>query len=164
VNLLPEGTSVWVPAILILVGIVGIVIPVIPGLLLAVLGVLLWAYETGGTTAWTFFGVCLAIYLAGVVIQFLVPGKRLRDQGVKTSTLLLAVVLGIVGMFVIPIVGFIIGFVLGIYLIEHGRSRDRAQAWTRTTHALKAILMSMGIELCAGVLIAFTWVIGVLAT
>ncbi len=163
-NLLPEGTSVWVPAILIFVGIVGIVIPVIPGLLLAVLGVLLWAYETGGTTAWTFFGVCLAIYLAGVVIQFLIPGKRLREQGVKTSTLLLAVVLGIIGMFVIPIVGFIIGFVLGIYLIENGRTRDRAQAWTRTKHALKAILMSMGIELCAGVLIAATWVIGVLAT
>jgi len=164
VNLLPEGTSVWVPAILIFVGIVGIVVPVIPGLLLAVLGVLLWAYETGGTTAWTFFAVCLAIYVAGVAIQFLVPGKRLRQQGVKTSTLLLAVVLGIIGMFVIPIVGFIIGFVLGIFLIEQSRSSDRAQAWIRTKQAVRAILLSMGIELCAGVLIAITWVIGVLAT
>lgn len=163
-NLLPEGTTVWVPAILIIVGIVGIVVPVIPGLLLAVLGVLLWAYETGGTTAWTFFGVCVAIYLAGVVTQFLVPGKRLREQGVRTTTLLLAVVLGIVGMFVIPVIGFIVGFVLGIFLVEQGRSRDRTQAWTRTKHALKAILMSMGIELCAGVLIAATWVIGVLST
>ena len=90
--------------------------------------------------------------------------RSTREQGVKTSTLLLAVVLGIIGMFVIPIVGFIIGFVLGIYLIENGRTRDRAQAWTRTKHALKAILLSMGIELCAGVLIAITFVIGVLAT
>lgn len=163
-NLLPEGTTVWVPAILIFVGIVGIVIPVIPGLLLAVLGVLLWAYETGGATAWTFFGVCLAIYLAGVATQFLVPGKRLREQGVKTTTLLLAVVLGIIGMFIIPIVGFIVGFVLGIFLVEQGRSRDRTQAWTRTKHALKAIALSMGIELCAGVLIAVTWTIGVIAT
>lgn len=163
-NLLPEGTTVWVPAILIIVGIVGIVVPVIPGLLVAVLGVLLWAYETGGSTAWTFFIVCLAIYLAGVVIQFLVPGKRLRQQGVRTSTLLLAVLLGIVGMFVIPIVGFILGFVLGIFLVEQSRSRDRAQAWTRTKHALKAIALSMGIELCAGLLIAATWVIGVFAT
>ncbi|MEO6021472.1 MAG: DUF456 domain-containing protein [Knoellia sp.] len=163
-NLLPEGTNVWVPAILILVGIVGIVVPVIPGLLLAVLGVLLWAYETGGTTAWTFFGVCVAIYLAGVTVQFLIPGKRLREQGVKTSTLLLAVVLGIIGMFIIPVVGFLIGFVLGIFLVEQGRSRDRAQAWTRTKHALRAVVTSMGIELCAGVLIAITWVVGVLAT
>ncbi|KGN38505.1 DUF456 domain-containing protein [Knoellia subterranea] len=163
-NLLPEGTTVWVPAILIFVGIVGIVVPVIPGLLVAVLGVLLWAWETGGATAWTFFGICLAIYLAGVATQFLVPGKRLRQQGVKTTTLLLAVLLGIVGFFVIPVVGFFVGFVLGIFLVEQGRSLDRAQAWDRTKHALKAIALSMGIELCAGLLIAVTWVIGVLAT
>lgn len=163
-NLLPEGTDVLVPAILILVGIVGIVVPVVPGLLVAVLGVLLWAYETGGTTAWTVFGLCLAIYLAGVAVQFLVPGRRLRRQGVKTSTLLLAVVLGLVGMFVIPVIGFFAGFVLGIYLVEHGRSRSRAQAWTRTKQALRAIAMSVGIELCAGLLIATTWVIGVLVT
>ena len=163
-NLLPERTSVWVPAILIIVGIVGIVVPVVPGLLLAVLGVLLWSYETGGTTAWTVFGICVAIYLAGVVIQFLVPGRRLRAQGVTTSTLLLAVLLGIVGMFVIPVIGFVIGFVGGIFLVEQGRSRDRTQAWTRTKNAVVAVMTSMGIELCAGVLIAVTWVVGVLAT
>lgn len=163
-NLLPEGTSVWVPAILIIVGIVGIVVPVVPGLVLAVLGVLLWAYETGGTTAWTVFGLCVAIYVAGVVIQFLVPGKRLRSQGVTTPTLLLAVLLGVVGMFVIPVVGFVIGFVGGIFLVEQGRSRDRAQAWTRTKNAVVAVMTSMGIELGAGLLIAVTWVIGVLAT
>jgi uncharacterized protein YqgC (DUF456 family) len=164
VNLLTEGTEVWVPAILIIVGIVGIVVPVVPGLLVAVLGVLLWAAETGGSTAWTIFVLCLALYVAGLTFQFLVPGRRLRRQGVRTSTLLLAVVLGIVGMFVIPVVGFFVGFVLGIYLVEHGRSRDRAQAWSRTKHALTAIAMSMGIELCAGLLIATTWVIGVVAT
>lgn len=163
-NLLPEGTSVWVPAILILVGIVGIVVPVVPGLLLALLGVLLWAYETGGTTAWTVFGVCVVVYLTGVVIQFLVPGRRLRAQGVTTSTLLLAVLLGVIGMFVIPVVGFVVGFVGGIFLVEQGRSRDRAQAWARTRNAVVAVMTSMGIELCAGVLIAVTWVVGVLAT
>lgn len=163
-NLLPEGTTVWVPAILILVGIVGIVIPVIPGLIVAVLGVLLWAYETGGTTAWTIFGLALAIYAVGVTTQFLIPGRRMRRQGVKTSTLVLAVLLGIVGFFVVPVIGFFIGFVLGIFLVEQGRSRDRHQAWARTKHALSAIAMSMGIELCAGLLIAATWVVGVLIT
>lgn len=163
-NLLPEGTSVFVPAILIIVGIVGIVVPVVPGLLVAVAGVLLWAYETGGSTAWTIFGVCVAIYLVGVVVQFLVPGRRLRSQGVTTSTLLLAVLLGVIGMFVIPVVGFVVGFVGGIFLVEQARSRDRSQAWARTRNAVVAVMTSMGIELCAGVLIAATWVVGVLAT
>ena len=76
----------------------------------------------------------------------------------------IAVLLGIVGMFVIPVVGFVVGFVGGIFLVEQGRSRDRAQAWARTKNAVVAVVTSMGIELCAGVLIAATWVVGVLAT
>ena len=77
---------------------------------------------------------------------------------------IVSLVLGIVGMFVIPVIGFVIGFVGGIFLVEQGRSRDRAQAWARTKSAVVAVMTSMGIELCAGVLIAVTWVVGVLAT
>ena len=54
----------------------------------------------------------------------------------------------------IPVVGAIVGFVLGIFVVELGRSRDRAQAWTRTKHALVAVLHSMGIELAAGLVVA----------
>ena len=51
-----------------------------------------------------------------------------------------------------------------IFLVETGRSRDRAQAWQRTKHALVAVLHSMGIELVAGLLIAALYVGGVVAT
>ena len=78
------------------------------------------------------FGVCAALYLAGVALQYAVPGRRLREAGVRRSTLLLAVLLAIVGFFVIPVVSAPIGFELGIYLIELGHSQDRAAAWAST--------------------------------
>ncbi len=152
------------PGLLVVIGILGIVVPVIPGLLVAVAGVLLWAAERGDGGSWTVFGIVVAIYLAGLALQFLVPGRRLKAQGVGTGTLLLAVAVGIVGFFVVPVVGGPLGFILGIYLVERVRSRDGAQAWTRTKHALKAVLTSMGIELAAGLLIAVTWVVGVWVT
>jgi uncharacterized protein len=155
-------TAVWVPAVLILVGLVGIVVPVIPGLLLVLGAVLLWSWEASTTLGWWIFGICAVFYLGGVALQYLIPGRRLRRAGVKTSTLLLAVVLGIVGFFVIPVVGGPIGFVLGIYLVEHSRSRDRQTAWASTKTALKAVFLSIGIELIAGLAIATTWVAGVL--
>jgi hypothetical protein len=52
----------------------------------------------------------------------------------------------------------------GIYLVELGHSRDRGAAWTSTRAALKAVFLSIGIELLAGLAIATTWVVGVLAT
>ena len=44
--------STWVPALLIVIGMVGIVVPVIPGLILCLGAVLLWAWDTGGALAW----------------------------------------------------------------------------------------------------------------
>ena len=48
------------------------------------------------------------------------------------------------------------------YLVELGHSRDRATAWVSTKAALRAVFLSMGIELLAAVAIAVTWVAGVL--
>ena len=154
--------TLWVPAVLILIGMVGIVIPVIPGLLLCLAGVFLWSLDTQSTLGWWVFGVSAALYLAGVALQYAVPGRRLREAGVRRSTLVLAVLLAVVGFFVVPVVGAALGFVLGIYLVELGHSHDRTAAWGSTKAALKAVFLSMGIELLAAVAIATTWFVGVL--
>jgi uncharacterized protein YqgC (DUF456 family) len=154
--------ALWVPALLIAIGMVGIVIPVIPGLLLCLGAVLLWAWDAGTTLGWWVFGVSAAFYLAGVALQYAVPGRRMRAAGVRRSTLVLAVLLAIVGFFVIPVVGAIVGFVGGIFLVELGHSRTKAAAWASTKSALRAVATSMGIELLAALAIAVTWVVGVL--
>ena len=106
----------------------------------------------------------MAIYAAGLTLQFLIPGKRMKAAGIETRTLLLGMLLGIVGFFALPVVGGPLGFVLGIYLIEMGQSRDRELAWRQTKVALRGVLHSIGIELLAGLAIVTTWVIGVLVT
>lgn len=153
-----------IPPLLIVVGLVGIVIPVLPGLLLVLGGVLVWALVEGSATAWGVFAASLVVAVIGYVLQYTLPGRRMRERGVSSSTLLLAVALGIVGFFVVPFVGAIVGFVLGIFVVELARSRDRAQAWTRTKHALVAVLHSMGIELAAGLVIAALYVGGLIAS
>jgi uncharacterized protein len=153
-----------VPPLLILVGLVGIVVPVLPGLVLVLGGVLVWALVEGSALAWGIFAACTLVTVAGYVLQYTLPGRRMRERGVSSSTLFLAVLLGIVGFFVIPVVGAVVGFVLGIFVVELGRSRDRLQAWTRTKHALVAVLHSIGIELAAGLVVAALYVAGVVAS
>jgi uncharacterized protein len=155
-------TEVWVPAVLILIGLVGIVVPILPGLILVLGAVLLWSWQVSTPLSWSVLGVSVVLYAAGVALQYLIPGRHMRQAGVSTRTLVLAVVLGFVGFFVIPVIGGPIGFVLGIYLVEHSRSRDARTAWASTKTALRAVFLSMGIELLAGLAIATTWVAGVL--
>ncbi|MGA8978288.1 MAG: DUF456 domain-containing protein [Pedococcus sp.] len=156
--------TLWVPAVLIVIGLVGIVVPVLPGLLLVLAAVLVWAIDTGSTPGWWVFALCAVLYVAGMALQYALPGQRLRAAGVRRTTLLLAVLLAIVGFFVIPVVGAPLGFVGGIYLVELSHSRDRYGAWASTRTALGAVFLSIGIELLAGLAIATTWVVAVLVT
>ena len=146
----------------ILVGLAGIVLPVLPGTLLILVAVLVWATETGGATAWTVLGVTVVLLAMGSVIKFLLPGKQLK-AAVPTSTLAVGAVLGIVGFFVIPVVGMFIGFPLGIYVAEVARVGSAA-AWPSTKQALRAMGVSILIELLFGTLAAGVWVFGVLVT
>lgn len=142
------------------VGLVGIVVPVLPGTLLIAAAILVWAVATGGATAWTVFGVAFAVLVVGTVVKYLVPGRQLKAT-VPTSTMLAGAALGVAGFFVIPVVGLFLGFVLGIYAAEIGRvGRDRA--WPSTKAALKAVGVSILIEMVAGVVAAGVWLVGVL--
>ena len=157
-----SGVEVLV-AVAIAVGIVGVVVPVLPGALLVLGAILVWAIDLGGSTAWAVFGVAAVVIGVGAVVKYAVPGRRLKEVGVPTSTLLLGAVLGVVGFFVIPVVGLPVGFVLGIYLAELSRL-GRAAAWPATVHALKAVGLAMLIEFTASMLAAAVWVAGVVIT
>lgn len=151
-------------ALLVAVGVAGLVIPVLPGLALTVLGMLIWAASTGGTTAWVVFGIAVVVAVIGWVVQYVVPGRRMKAAGVPTVTLLVGAVCGIVGFFVIPVLGLFVGFVLGVLLAEYARQRDLSAAWRQTVVALKGVLLSIGIELVAATTIAVLFVIGLLVT
>ena len=157
-----SGAEVLV-ALAIAVGIVGVVVPVLPGTLLVLVAILLWAWDIGTATSWSVFAVAAVFLAVGAVVKYVVPGRRLKEGGVPGSTLVLGGVLGIVGFFVIPVVGLVVGFVLGVYLAELRRVGGAA-AWPATVHALKAVGLSMLIEMVAGLLAAATWVAGVVLT
>ena len=111
--------------------------------------ILVWAWELGGATAWVVFGVAAGVLVVGGVVKYLVPNRRLKDAGIPASTQWVGAALGIVGFFVMPVVGLLIGFVLGVYLAEYRRVGATA-AWPSTVHALKAVGLSILIELAAG--------------
>jgi len=158
-----DGVTVVVGVIM-FVGLIGILVPVLPGLVLVWAAVLVWALEAQTPAGWVVLGIATTLALSGFVLRYLLPGRRLAAAGVTRSTTLTGVALGVAGFFLIPVVGAFLGFPLGIYLAERVKRRTHAAAWPSTKHALKAIFLSMGIELLTGFAIATTWLIGLAAT
>ena len=150
-------------AVLVAVGLVGIVVPVLPGSVLVLAGILVWTVTEGGPTAWAVATVAVLLLAVGTVVKYAVPGRRLQLAGIPARTQWIGAVLGVVGFFVVPVVGLFLGFVLGVYLAEVARVGSR-DAWPSTVHSLKAVGLSIVIELLAALAATLVWVGGLVAT
>nr|MDT0661412.1 DUF456 domain-containing protein [Micromonospora sp. DSM 115978] len=149
----------------ILVGILGVVIPVLPGLALCWLGVLGWAlFGADGGARWLILALATGVAAGGTVVKYLWPGRDLKRSGVPNGSLLAGGVLGLIGFFVVPVIGLLLGFVLGLWLAERVRLGDSGRAWPATKRALRAVGLAMLIELTAALGLAGLWVIGLLVT
>jgi uncharacterized protein YqgC (DUF456 family) len=157
-----DTTGLVLVGLAILVGLLGVLVPVLPGLLLVWGAVLVWALVERTTLAWIVLAAATVLVAIGQVVKYLVPSRRMRAAGVPATSLAAGGVLAIVGFFVIPVVGGLIGFVLGVYLAERLRLSGHDQAWPSTVHALKAAGLSIVIELGAGLLVAGIWLGAVL--
>lgn len=146
----------------VLVGLVGIVVPVLPGSILILGAVLVWAVVAAAPVGWVVFAVAATFLVLGGIVKYAVPGRGLKTTGVPGRTLVAGGLLGIVGFFVVPVVGLVLGFVLGVYLSELQRVGS-ALAWPSTRAALKAAGLSVLIELASGLLAALTWLVGAIA-
>lgn len=145
------------------VGLVGILVPLLPGSLLVFGSIAVWAFFERTTVAWVTLGVVTALFVATLLVKYMWPARRMREADVSTWSLLAGGVLGIIGFFVVPVLGLVLGFVLGVYLAELAGRRDQRLAWASTVHAIKGVALSVGVELAGALAATVVWVAAVLA-
>lgn len=148
-----------------LVGLVGVVVPVLPGTLLVLAAGLAWALLVAeqGTGRWVVVGGMAALFVAGAVAKYALPGRRLSGQ-LPRSTLLAGGLGALAGFVVLPPLGLLLGGVLGTYLAEARRVGPGAEARGSTVQVLKAVGLGVLAELTAGVLMVATWLVGLALT
>ena len=159
----PHDVADLVAGTVVLLGLVGMVVPVLPGTLLVAAALLGWAAYVGEPRGWVLAVAGLVVLALGAGLKYLLAGRHLRGHGVPSSTLVVGGLLGIVGFFVVPVVGLPLGFIAGVYLAELGRV-GREQAWPATVAALKAVGIALLVELAAGFAAAALWLAGALST
>lgn len=136
-----------VAGILFLVGLTGIVVPVLPGSITILLTMLVWAIVVGGWPAWVAFGLVAIFSIAGMTCSYVLTGRRLKQAEVPTWPILVGIVCGIVGIFVIPFLGLFVGFVLGLYGAEWYRRKNPRLAWESSWVAVKSLGLGILAEL-----------------
>ncbi|GAA2719616.1 DUF456 domain-containing protein [Cellulomonas aerilata] len=150
--------------LVIAVGLLGVVVQVLPGALLVLGAVVVWAAVEGTGVAWAVAVLAAVATVAAAVAKYLLAGRHLKSGGVPNRTLVWGGLAGIVGFFVVPVVGLPLGFVLAVYLAESARLRDRRRAWRATVVALQATGITILVELAGALVAAGTWALAVWLT
>lgn len=154
-------TSV-VAGLLLTVAVVGTIVPVLPGSLLAIGTLLAWGWILGSPAAWWCAGIGMALALAGWSASTVLTGRNLQQQKIPRGSIALGIVLAVVGMFLIPVLGLFIGFAVGLVLGEFRRRKDFPAALRASGSALKAMGVGVLVEFGCAALAASVWTIGVI--
>lgn len=156
-----ETLAALLAGVVIVLGIVGTVVPLLPGSLLVAAGVVGYALVIQEPTAWVGAGVALLVLGIGLVAKWVVPARTVAGD-VDNLPLVVGAILAVVGFFVIPVVGIFVGFIVGVLGTELIRTRSWTEAWPATQQALKAAGLSMLIELASVVLAGCVWLATIL--
>ena len=149
-------------ALAIAVGCVGIIVPVLPGSILIGIAALVWAFVIGGVPGWVTFGIVLVLVGIGMASSWVLTGRKLKSMNVPTSTLLVSGIAAVVGFFVVPVVGLLLGFVLGLFLMEYLRIKDGKAAWNSSWQIIKAAGIGIIVEFSCAALAAGVFAGGVI--
>ncbi|MFF7729370.1 DUF456 domain-containing protein [Streptomyces sp. NPDC008001] len=143
-----------------LLGLLGVVTPGVPGPLIVWAGVLWWAMTDRTGAAWAVLaGATGVLLLEQAVSWLLLPPRRLKGAGITRRAFLVAGIAGIAGFFVIPVLGAVPGFVAGIYGVERQRLGGHGAARASTRNVMRALGTSVLVELFACLLVAGAWII-----
>lgn len=142
----------------------GVVVQVLPGGLMVLGAVVVWGVVTGGTTGWTVVAVAVLATAAAGLGKYLLAGRHLRDRGVPSSAIVWGGLVGVVGFFVVPVVGLLLGFVAGTFAAEWVRLRDTREAYRAMVVALQATGITIVVELAGALVATAAWLVGLALT
>ncbi len=140
-----------------LFGLLGVLVPGVPGPPIVWAGVLWWAMTEQTALAWYVLFGASAVLLIDQVLKWLLPPRDPRAAGAPYRTLFLAGVAGIAGFFLVPVVGAVLGSVGVLYLLERQRLGSHGDAWAATRTAMRSIGLAVLTELLACLLVVGAW-------
>ncbi|MFB6227411.1 MAG: DUF456 domain-containing protein [Halobacteriales archaeon] len=143
---------------LLIAGVVGCVVPIVPGAPLSLAGVYLYWWGTGFTEP----GVALlaALTLLGLLATVADVGAEVvsaRVGGASMTTSVVAGAVGIVLFVVVTPIGALLGVVATVFVLEYRRHRDATQGAKAAGAVVLGILGSVVVQviLTASMLVAF---------
>src|SRR5690349_1019735 len=147
-----------------IVGLLGLIVPVFPGLVIMWLGTLVYALlqnaagdMTGGK--WFLFAIITLLMITGSIADNLIIARKMRDKYVPWSSILFAFAASLVAsLFFTPLIG-LVAAPAGLFLAESRRLKDRDAAVDSTKAYMIGWGWAFGARFLIGLMMIGLWMI-----
>ncbi len=168
---MPTNPELWNQVLLqtltlfvLLIGWIGVLIPVFPGLLIMWLATLFYALVENGLgrmtwLGWTLFALITFLMLLGNIIDNIIITRKMRGRAIPWSSIALAFLAGLIGsLFLTPVIGLVVA-PLTLFAVESIRLHSRRRGFD----SAKAYMIAWGWSFAAvfgiGLLMIVVWLI-----
>jgi hypothetical protein len=153
-----------VTAGVIVIGVIGTIVPLLPGLALVWVATLAWglltSFGAGGIFAMTIITI---LFGAGIYLSLRIPQKSAAAQGLSIRGTIFGVVLAIGVGIVIPVIGIPVGFVLGVWIVRIADTGDARAAFDSALATMAALIKASAAQFGVGVAMGVVWLLWALS-
>jgi uncharacterized protein len=146
------------------VGLLGLIVPIFPGLTIMWLGTLLYALiqnSAGNMTGWDWFlfGLITLLMIVGNIADNLIIARKMRDKYIPWSSILFAFAASIIAsIFFTPLIG-LVAAPAGLFLAESRRLKNRDAAVDSTKAYMIGWGWAFGVRFLIGILMIGFWML-----
>ena len=159
------NSSWFVPvlAVIMAIGLLGLLLYIIPGLTIIWLAILAYGIVTGfSLQSGILFAVITLLMVGGNLIDNLLMGAEAKKTGASWAAVVVALIAGIAGTFILPPFGGLLFAAVSILVVEWIRKRDLKEGAKSAGGILKGCGFAVITRLGIGILMIGLWVVWVL--
>lgn len=159
------NSSWFIPVLAVVMGIglFGLLFYIIPGLTIIWLAILAYGIVTGFSLgSGILFAVITVLMLGGNLIDNLFMGKEARKTGASWASIIVALVAGIAGTFILPPFGGLLFAAAAILIVEWIKKKDIKEGLKSTGSILKGCGFAVVARFGIGIMMILMWVAWVL--
>ncbi|SFI10193.1 DUF456 domain-containing protein [Halpernia frigidisoli] len=147
-----ESLILLISIVLLVIGLLGTLLPVLPGLLLSLCGLLIYKFGGNSELSMWWIWIFSILTIISTVLNYVIPAKTNKKYGGTRYGSIGSFIGTILGILFIPIpFGFLIGMFAGVFFGEllHD-SRDRKKAFNSMKGAFIGFLYGTGFNFLVG--------------
>ena len=156
----------WLVLIFMLIGLIGLIVPVFPGLVVIWLSALAYSlieYFSGRMDwiGWTIFALITILMIVGGVIDNIIIARKMRGSEIPWKSISISYLAGtIASLFLTPLIG-LIASPLGLFIAEYVRLKNFKQAFQSAKVYMIAWSWTFVVRFGIGIVMIALWIIWV---